>query len=160
MTYIITGGSGLLGMAFKNVVPNALYPTRKQMDLENRSSVENYFSEICKTKNVEGVIHLAACVGGVKANMEKISDFYVRNSNINNNILSAALKFQIPKFVGCLSTCVYPDQQYVEYPLTEEQLHLGPPHDSNFGYAYAKRMVDVQIRAALKILLLILEFLT
>lgn len=150
MTYIITGGSGLLGMAFKNVVPGALYPTRRQMDLENSNSVEKYFSEVSKTKNIEGVIHLAACVGGVKANMEKVSDFYVRNSNINNNILDATLKFEIPKFVGCLSTCVYPDQQHVEYPLTEEQLHLGPPHFSNFGYAYAKRMLDVQVRAARK----------
>tara|TARA_R110002153_G_C13125747_1_gene479330 strand:- start:168 stop:761 length:594 start_codon:yes stop_codon:yes gene_type:complete len=31
--------------------------------------------------------------------------------------------------------------------LTEDQLHLGPPHGSNFGYAYAKRMVDVMSRA-------------
>ena len=23
------------------------------------------------------------------------------------------------------------------------QVHLGPPHDSNFGYSYAKRMIDV-----------------
>jgi len=34
----------------------------------------------------------------------------------------------------------------VEYPLTEAKIHLGPPHNSNFGYAYAKRMVDVQNR--------------
>ena len=25
-------------------------------------------------------------------------------------------------------------------------MHLGPPHDSNYGYAYAKRMVDVMTR--------------
>ena len=24
------------------------------------------------------------------------------------------------------------------------QVHNGPPHDSNFGYAYAKRLIDVQ----------------
>ena len=46
-----------------------------------------------------------------------------------------------------LSTCVYPAAPYVRYPLTENQLHLGPPHDSNFGYAYAKRMLDVMSRA-------------
>ena len=32
-------------------------------------------------------------------------------------------------------------------PLTEEQIHNGPPHQSNFGYAYAKRMLEVQSRA-------------
>ena len=27
------------------------------------------------------------------------------------------------------------------YPI---QVHNGPPHDSNFGYAYAKRLIDIQ----------------
>ena len=53
--------------------------------------------------------------------------------------------FNIKKVVSLLSTCVYPDDAI--YPLTEEQIHLGPPHASNFGYAYAKRMLDVQSRA-------------
>ncbi len=35
----------------------------------------------------------------------------------------------------------------VEYPLTEEKIHLGPPHQSNFGYAHGKRLVDVQNHA-------------
>lgn len=26
------------------------------------------------------------------------------------------------------------------------QIHNGPPHSSNFGYSYAKRMIDVQNR--------------
>ena len=26
-------------------------------------------------------------------------------------------------------------------------VHSGPPHDSNFGYSYAKRMIDVMNRA-------------
>ena len=43
------------------------------------------------------------------------------------------------------STCVYPDNP--NYPLTEDQIHNGPPHHSNYGYAYAKRMLDVQSRA-------------
>lgn len=46
------------------------------------------------------------------------------------------------KVVSCLSTCVFPDK--VEYPLDETKIHVGPPHESNFGYAHAKRMVDVQ----------------
>jgi GDP-L-fucose synthase len=49
--------------------------------------------------------------------------------------------------VCCLSTCIYPDEKYVTWPLTENQLHNGEPHTSNFGYAFAKRMVDVQLRA-------------
>jgi GDP-L-fucose synthase len=53
----------------------------------------------------------------------------------------------VQKVVSVLSTCVYPDEPYINYPLTENQLHMGPPHQSNFGYAYAKRMLDVQTRA-------------
>ena len=44
-----------------------------------------------------------------------------------------------------MSTCVFPDD--VEYPLTEKKIHLGEPHSSNYPYAYAKRMLDVQSRA-------------
>jgi GDP-L-fucose synthase len=31
--------------------------------------------------------------------------------------------------------------------LTEDQIHLGEAHHSNYGYAYAKRMLDIQSRA-------------
>ena len=44
-----------------------------------------------------------------------------------------------------MSTCVFPDD--AEYPLTEDKLHGGDSHSSNFAYAYAKRMIDVQSRA-------------
>ena len=62
------------------------------------------------------------------------------------NVLRMAFKNQ-SKLVSVLSTCIYPDATYVKYPLTEDQLHMGPPHQSNFGYAYAKRMLEVQSRA-------------
>ena len=31
--------------------------------------------------------------------------------------------------------------------MTEEQIHAGPPHESNYAYAYAKRMLDIQSKA-------------
>jgi GDP-L-fucose synthase len=142
--YIITGGSGLLGNAFKKIAPNSSYPSRDAFDLLDRREVFNFFYN---NRN-KPVIHLAGKVGGVKANIQEVSDFYSENSLINNNVIDASVKFKIPKLVCCLSTCIYPDEKYITYPLTEDQLHKGPPHDSNFGYAYAKRMVDVQLRAA------------
>ena len=93
----------------------------------------------------DAVIHLAARVGGVKANTDYIADFYADNIMINANVLSCAKEFEVNKLVSLLSTCVYPDS--ATYPLTESQIHSGSPHDSNFGYAYAKRMLDVQSRA-------------
>lgn len=43
--------------------------------------------------------------------------------------------------VSCLSTCIFPDK--TTYPIDEMMIHNGPPHHSNEGYAYAKRMIDV-----------------
>lgn len=61
---------------------------------------------------------------------------------MNDNVLHTACERKTQKVISCLSTCVFPDK--VEYPLDETKIHLGPPHSSNFGYAHAKRMVDVQ----------------
>jgi len=64
------------------------------------------------------------------------------NLLINDNILETAHQKKAKKVISCLSTCVFPDK--VTYPLDETKIHIGPPHESNFGYAHAKRMVDVQ----------------
>lgn len=147
---IVTGGSGLLGNAFKKILPDALYPTHKELDLEDFKDTYRYFSKFDKEsgQQIKAVIHLAGKVGGVKANTKYVSDFYYQNSQINNNVIESCIETNIMKLVCCLSTCIYPDEKYVTYPLTEDQLHNGPPHPSNFGYAYAKRMVDVQLKAA------------
>lgn len=151
---VITGGSGLLGNAFKRVLPPSKeikYPTRKELNVEEKTSIIKYIDKFNFSRDastVDTIIHLAGMVGGVKANTEKVFDFYSVNSTINNNIIDSAVYTDIPYLVCCLSTCIYPDERYVKYPLTEDQLHNGPPHNSNFGYAYAKRMVDVQLRAA------------
>ena len=138
---IITGGTGMVGSAFKRILPQAEYPNRIHLSNERCA---NMFSAPLKDKEV---IHLAAKVGGVKVNTDEIADFYLENSLINQRILDAAHRGNAKKVLSLLSTCVYPDAPYVTYPLTEDQLHLGPPHHSNFGYAYAKRMVDVMSRA-------------
>lgn len=64
------------------------------------------------------------------------------NILINDNVLHVSYEYGVQKVISCLSTCVFPDK--VEYPLDESKIHSGPPHESNFGYAHAKRMVDVQ----------------
>tara|TARA_R110002051_G_scaffold125379_2_gene198797 strand:- start:1316 stop:2002 length:687 start_codon:yes stop_codon:yes gene_type:complete len=64
---------------------------------------------------------------------------------INTNVIEASRKAGVKRLVAFLSTCVFPDN--VSYPLTVDQVHQGEPHSSNYPYAYAKRMADVQIRA-------------
>ena len=46
--------------------------------------------------------------------------------------------------MSCLSTCIFPDA--TTYPIDEGMIHNGPPHPSNEGYSYAKRMLEVQSR--------------
>lgn len=93
----------------------------------------------------DAIIHLAAKVGGVKGNIDYVADFFRDNIMINTNVLQIAMEFKVPKVLSLLSTCIYPDNP--TYPLTEEQIHDGEPHRSNFGYAYAKRMLEVHSRA-------------
>ena len=138
---LITGGSGMLGSSFKEFVPNAIFVSGSMCDLKKIEDVECLFAE----KTPKYVIHLAAKVGGLKANLNNLGSFYYENIIINSNVLEASRKFNVKKVVSLLSTCVYPDK--ITYPLTEEQIHNGKPHDSNYGYAYAKRMLDVQSQA-------------
>lgn len=146
MRTIVFGSSGLLGSALvKTSKYETLKVTTKDVDLRNQEQVENFLSRHQEYNDIW--INSAAKVGGVKANTDFIADFYKDNIDMQNNIVDQAKKKSIRKLVSILSTCVYPDFDHVTYPLTEEQLHNGPPHFSNFGYAYAKRMIDVASRS-------------
>lgn len=131
----------MVGHALQRVIPDAVFVSSKDYDLRSYLEVANMYA----THRPRYVIHLAAKVGGVKANMENLGDFYTDNILINTNVLESARIFNVDKVVSLLSTCIYPDD--VTYPLTEQQIHDGPPHQSNYAYAYAKRMLDVQSRA-------------
>ena len=143
MKILVTGGTGMVGSAFKNINTKheIILVGSKDCDLVVRKSTFKMVHEI----RPDSIIHLAARVGGVKGNTDYVADFYSENIRINTNILDAAYTYDIKKVVSLLSTCVYPDK--AEYPLTEDQIHNGPPHKSNFGYAYAKRMLDVHSQA-------------
>ena len=143
MKILVTGGSGMVGSAFKHVKTDheIVLVGSRQYDLTSSDETWDMF----KDERPDAVIHLAAKVGGVKGNTDYVADFFFDNIMINTNVLQAANDFKVPRVVSLLSTCIYPDNP--KYPLTEDQIHLGEPHQSNFGYAYAKRMLDVQSRA-------------
>ena len=146
MKVLVTGASGMVGHSFRENIKlpysyDFVFVGSKDCDLTNRAATFKLFKEI----QPDYVIHLAAKVGGVKGNTDYVADFYTQNIQMNTNVLDAAYVFKAKKVVSLLSTCVYPDS--ATYPLTEDQIHKGPPHRSNFGYAYAKRMLDVQSQA-------------
>ena len=81
---IITGGTGMVGSAFKRVLPEAEYPNRLQLeDMTRNAYYKGGFTD-------KQVIHLAAKVGGVKANTEQVANFYMENANLNERILYSA----------------------------------------------------------------------
>jgi len=140
--FLVTGSSGLLGSEILALSPDSVGLSSKECDLTD----SNHAILTLEDRRVDAVIHCAARVGGVKANTDYVADFFDDNVKMNMNVLDACREKKL-KLVSVLSTCIYPDAPYVKYPLTEDQLHMGPPHHSNFGYAYAKRMLEVQSKA-------------
>lgn len=136
---LITGGTGLVGSRFKG--DDYLKIGSKDLNLLNQQGIENFLAG----KDVEGIIHCAARVGGVKGNMTYPGEFTYENLKMNTGIIEEARKAGIRKMITFSSTCVFPDK--VEYPLTPDKIHLGPPHSSNYGYAYAKRMAEIQMQS-------------
>jgi len=139
---VVTGCTGLLGSEILSAIPAAIGINSNICDLTE----SNHAILTLEDGQVDAVIHCAARVGGVKSNIDHVADFFDDNVKMNMNVLDACRERNL-KLVSVLSTCIYPDAPYVKYPLTEDQLHMGPPHPSNFGYAYAKRMLEVQSRA-------------
>ncbi|CAB1097059.1 GFS [Ectocarpus sp. CCAP 1310/34] len=80
-------------------------------------------------------------VGGLFSNLKYKVEFFRENILINDNVMECCRIYKVEKLVSCLSTCIFPDK--TTYPIDETMVHNGPPHTSNEGYAYAKRMIDV-----------------
>ncbi len=139
---LVTGANGLVGSQFNNEVIGI---TSNLADLRDKKSVDLIFDYYTKKEGVDKIIHCAAKVGGVKANMDFKGEFFYDNIMINTNVLESARTHGIKNVISFLSTCIFPDN--IEYPLTEKKIHFGPPHTSNDAYAYAKRMLDIQSNA-------------
>jgi len=144
---LVTGSNGLVGKSLQKIVKEQLkkneknrfyFLTRKECNLIDLYSVYDIFKKI----KPDIVIHLASVVGGVYENMNNNYNMFMNNTRMHLNIIDACEKFNIKKLINILSTCVFPDQG-VTYPLTPEQIHNGPPHFSNNGYAYSKRTLHI-----------------
>lgn len=143
---MITGSAGLVGSAFKRIATKHMnytytYVTRGDCDLLDTTKLLEYL----KQNDPDVVIHLAANVGGLFKNMNQKVQMFEDNMLMNMNVLRACHEMNITRFIGTLSTCIFPDK--TTYPISEDMLQLGPPHTSNDAYAYAKRMLEVQCKA-------------
>ncbi|EDV27023.1 uncharacterized protein TRIADDRAFT_14880, partial [Trichoplax adhaerens] len=140
---LVTGGTGLVGCAIaeqikkeSNPEENWVFLSSKDADLTDANATAAVFEKYKPTH----VVHLAAMVGGLFKNLNYNLEFFRKNMQINDNVLYYSYKYQVEKCVSCMSTCIFPDK--TTYPIDETMIHNGPPHDSNYGYAYSKRMID------------------
>ena len=129
MNVLVTGGSGLLGNAIKDVENNFyenldkrfkynfVYLSSKNGDLRNLGYCHMLFQKF----KPQVVIHLDCNVGGLFKNMRKKTEMFNDNLLINNNILQCCQYYKVELLVNMLSTCVFPDK--IECPLIEEKLH-------------------------------------
>ncbi|KAK8807202.1 hypothetical protein WA158_003961 [Blastocystis sp. Blastoise] len=144
-TILVTGGAGLVGHGIQLYLEQGhkrdnetwIWLSSKDGDLNDYDACKAIFDKYKPTY----VIHLAAKVGGLFNNMDHKVEFYNQNVIMNMNVLEQCRLHHVKKLVSCLSTCIFPDK--TTYPITEDMIHNGPPHFSNEGYAYAKRMIEV-----------------
>jgi GDP-L-fucose synthase len=141
MKSIVTGSRGLLGSAIKKQLGNGHHYLSSN-DVDLKDSLATHAITTYLKDEYDTIIHCAAKVGGVKANMENNELFFLENYTMNNNLLEAAYKGRYKNFVSILSTCIFPNE--VEYPLTADKINLGAPHPTNYGYSYAKRLLGYQ----------------
>ena len=144
MRIVVTGGSGLLGTYLQNEI-DAIFLSSSQYDLTDEQAVIKMFLE----QKPDVLIHLAAKAGGMYDNMSRPFYFLEENVLMNTFIVKYAREFKVKKFVGALSTCIYQDVSD-HYPLVEEDLYQGVPHENHLGYGYAKRLLGVHINIAKK----------
>ena len=133
----VTGHNGLVGSACLRILKNegynnVIYTNSSNLDLRKQKKVFNYLYD----ERPEIIINAAAKVGGILANKNNPYQFLMDNMQIQNNLIDASFKLEIPKFIFLGSSCIYP--KLAKQPLKEEYLLTGPLEPTNEWYAIAK----------------------
>jgi len=142
MKVVVTGGTGFVGRALSKRRPQWTYLSSKDYDLIRPEACKKMYEEL----KPDAVIHLAGKVGGIYTNSVCPAEFYYQNTMMNTNIVHEAFKAGVPRVLASLSTCTFPDTVSI-YPMSEEDILLGPPAPTNISYGYSKRSLLVQINA-------------
>lgn len=133
---LVTGASGMVGRAVLREFADqeVIAPTRGQLDLQDARATQAFMSR----HRPDVVIHLAARVGGIQANMSDPVGFLLDNQQMNSSVISSALNSGVEEFLFLGSSCMYPRGR--SRPLKEEDLLSGRLEPTNEGYALSKIM--------------------
>lgn len=137
-TLLLTGGGGMVG---RNIQEHPLArgyrllaPGRAELDLADERATTAYVAEY----RPDLIIHAAGLVGGIQANMARPVAFLEQNVAIGRNVIMAAQRAGVKKFLNLASTCMYP--RAAANPLHEDMILTGALEPTNEGYALAKIM--------------------
>jgi GDP-L-fucose synthase len=133
----VAGHRGLVGSAVVRALKhqgsdNLVVSAHSELDLTNQAAVHDFF----RRERPDAVIMAAARVGGIYANDSQPALFMRDNLFIQNNVIDAAYRFGIGKFVFLGSSCIYP--KLAPQPIKEDYLLTGPLEPTNEWYAVAK----------------------
>ena len=142
----VTGGAGFLGKYVidklqKRGVKDIFIPHIKDYDLVQIEDINRMYDD----SNPDIVIHLAASVGGIGANLAHPADFFYDNLMMGVQLIHQAWKRKVEKFVAIGTICAYP--KFTPVPFSEENLWNGYPEETNAPYGLAKKMLLVQSQA-------------
>jgi GDP-L-fucose synthase len=143
---VVTGGAGFLGRAVMRVlrergVPEdrIVVPRRRDYDLTIEADVERLYD----TARPDVVIHLAAEVGGIGANMAHPGRFFYANMAMGLHLVEQARRRSLRKFVHTGTVCAYP--KHCPVPFREEDIWNGYPEETNAPYGVAKKAIFVML---------------
>jgi len=142
----VTGGTGLVGEALRSIKDD--YPNKEFIFSSSRDCNLTHLDNVLKyveTYKPDAIIHLAAVSGGIGLSTKYPATLLRDNVMMNMNVLEAARILGVKKTVMTLSTGMYPAS--IPNPILEEYIHDGYPHESNYSYSFAKRLVDPMIKA-------------
>lgn len=136
MTVLVAGSSGLVGSAvvraFESIDIGVSGLNRKIVDLLNPKETEEYIRFI----KPRVIVDAAAKVGGIGANNSNPVEYLSENLRIQENLMNAAHKAGVTKFVFLGSSCIYPRD--CPQPIKEDYLMTGQLESTNSAYAIAK----------------------
>lgn len=142
---LVTGGLGFLGkhvcreLSLRNAIP-IVASRRTGCDMTDRQAS----SEFIARARPDVVVHLAATVGGIGANMAKPGTFFLDNMTMGLNVIEACRQTG-SRLVFISTVCGYPKDCPV--PFREEDFFNGFPEPTNAPYGIAKRSLLVMCSA-------------
>lgn len=145
MKILVTGGAGFLGQSVVQQLSNKNYSTFVVRSKDTNLLIKDAVDRLLKEYQPDVVIHLAATVGGIGANMANPGKFFYENSMMGLNVIHASSECNVKKFVMVGTVCSYP--KYCVVPFRENDLWEGYPEETNAPYGVAKKALYVMLDA-------------